>query len=106
MGKAKTYKAEAVIDLPVGLHLPGDFVGLLKSSSIGGIDVHVVLPDFAFYKGESSPIVHPRAAIDWIGSFASQQSEDDPGHPFGRVADFGGRGKINSLWATRLLILP
>jgi hypothetical protein len=88
-----------VIDLPAPLVLPGDLLGLLRPAFIGGIDVHVVLPNFKAGK----TVLHPRAKVDWVSSFAQKRDEDDRGWPFGRA--FGaGAGREASV--TRLLVLP
>lgn len=94
---AKRYPAEAVIDLSTALLLGSEFRGLLKPAVIGGVEVHVVLPDFSGSGHET--VLHPRAKVDWLGSFETQDSEDDPGWPFGRL--FG-----REFSATRLLVLP
>jgi hypothetical protein len=100
-GKAKTYRAEAVIDLPAALLLNSEFLGLLKPAAIGGVDVHVVLPDFS--KSGHETVLHSRAQVDWLGSFEEKAGEEDPGFPFGRVF---GWGEEREFAATRLLVLP
>jgi hypothetical protein len=106
MAKGKAYVGEAVLDLPASLRLGPAFVGLLKPSVVAGIEVHVVLPDFEWDDGWFKPIVHPRAAVDWMASFREKGEEDDPGFPFGRVGAVGEGDKVVSFWATRLLVLP
>jgi hypothetical protein len=98
---AKRYSAEAVIDLPTALLLGSEFLGLLKPAVIGGVEVHVVLPDFS--RSGHETVLHPRAKVDWVGSFETKESEDDPGWPFGRLF---GRGEAGEFSATRLLVLP
>ena len=94
---AKQYPVEAVIDLPAALLLGSEFHGLLKPATIGGVEVHVVLPDFS--RSDHKTVLHPRAKVDWVASFEEKDSEDDPGWPF-------GRGDEQELLATRLLVLP
>lgn len=86
--KAKTYRVEAVVDLPAPLFLGSDLLGLLKPAIIGDVAVHVVLPDFS--KSGNETVLHPRArAVDWVGSFAKRDSEDNPRWPFGEVYGWG-----------------
>jgi hypothetical protein len=99
--KAKTYRAEAVIDLPAALLLSADFLGLLKPAEIGGVEVHIVLP--GFNKSGTETVLHPRAKVDWIGSLGTRASEDDPKWPFGRVFGWGAEREFS---VTRLLVLP
>ena len=98
---AKTYRVEAVVDLPTPLFLGRDFLGLLKPAVIGGVAVHVVLPDFS--KSGNKTVLHPRARVDWVGSFAKRDSEDNPRWPFGEVHGWGDERELS---ATRLLVLP
>jgi len=99
--KAKTYRVEAVVDLPAPLFLASDFLGLLKPAMIGGVAVHVVLPDFS--KSGNETVLHPRARVDWITSFAKKDAEDNPRWPFGEVYGWGDERELS---ATRLLVLP
>jgi hypothetical protein len=98
---AKRYRAEAVIDLPTALLLGPEFLGLLKPARIGGVEVHVVLPDFS--RSGLETVLHRRAKVDWLGSFEAKESEDDPDWPFGRVF---GHGAEREFSAARLLVLP
>lgn|GEM_PF-6551372 len=100
-GKEKTYRVEAVIDLPAPLYLGSDFLGLLRPAVIGGVGVHVVLPDFSISGSET--VLHPRALVNWVDSFAGRESADDSRWPFGEVF---GWGKEREFSATRLLVLP
>jgi hypothetical protein len=68
---AKTYRVEAVVDLPAPLFLGSEFLGLLKSATIGGVAVHVVLPDVNESGNET--VLHSRALVDWVGSFAEKK---------------------------------
>jgi hypothetical protein len=99
--KAKTYRVEAVVDLPAPLFLSSDFLGLLKPAAIGDVDVHVVLPDFS--KSGHKTLFHSRARVNWVDSFARKESEDNPRWPFGEVHGWGTEREFS---ATRLLVLP
>ena len=99
--KANTYRAEAVIDLPAALYLGSAFLGLLKPAVIGGVDVHIVLPDFS--RSGAETVLHSRARVDWVSSFEAKDSEDDPKWPFGQVSGWGAEREFS---ATRLLVLP
>lgn len=99
--EAKTYRAEAVIELPTPVLLGSAFLGLLRPAMIGGISVHVVLPDFDRSGGKT--ILHRRSNVDWVESLKTKSGEDDPEHPFG-VAH--GWGEEREFIAKRLLILP
>lgn len=98
---AKRYPAEAVIDLPAALLFGAEFLGLLKPAVIGGVEVHVVLPDFG--RSGHGTVLHPRARLDWVDLLETKAREDDPGWPFGHLF---GRGEKQEFSATRLLVLP
>lgn len=52
--------------------LARSFLGLLKPATIGGVAVHVVLPDVSESGNET--VLHPRAVpVDWVGSFAEKK---------------------------------
>jgi len=68
---------------------------------IGGVAVHVVLPDFSESGNET--VLHSRALVDWVGSFAEKKAEDNPRWPFGEI---NGGGDERQLSATRLLVIP
>jgi hypothetical protein len=106
VSEPKTYTAEAVIDLPAPLLLGPEFLGLLKPAVVGGVEVHVVLPDFKVGETGFETVLHPRARVDWLGSFAKKESEDDRESPFGGVTSWQGTGKVLQFSATRLLVLP
>jgi HEPN domain-containing protein len=99
--KVKTYRVEGVVDLPDPLFLASDFLGLLKPATIGGVAVHVVLPGVSESGDET--VLHSRALVDWVGSFAEKKGEDNPRWPFGEV---NGWGDERELSATRLLVIP
>lgn len=108
--KVKTYRAEAVIDLPAALLLGSDFLGLLKPAVIGGVEVHVVLPNFN--KSGTETVLHRRSRVDWVGSLKAKDSKGDPrwpfeqddrGWPFGRAFGWGAEREFS---VTRLLVLP
>jgi hypothetical protein len=99
--RAKTYRVEAVVDLPAPLFLGSEFLGLLKPATIGGVAVHVVLPDFS--ESGTETVLHPRARMDWVGSFAEKKREDNPRWPFGEVYGWGDERELS---ATRLLVIP
>jgi hypothetical protein len=99
----KTYKAEA-IELSAPLWLGPEFLGLLKPARIGGVDLHVVLPDFKGDAGEGT-VLHSRAQHDWLGFFAKREQDDDRDWPFGGVAKWQG-GHVVEFSAHRLLALP
>ena len=104
---AKTYTAEAVIELSVPLWLGPEFLGLLKPARIGGVDVHVVLPDFKRDTTEAGTVLHSRAQVDWISFFGQRNSEDDRDWPFGGVVSWkGAAGGISEFSAHRLLAMP
>jgi hypothetical protein len=105
MAKPKTYRAEAVLKLPAALRLQPELGGLLKSATICGLDVHVVLPDFEFAGDDFEPRLHRRARVDWLDAFAKKNEDPLPGFPFGEAVCFR-KGKITQLLATRLLVLP
>jgi hypothetical protein len=106
MAKAKTYEAEAVLDLPTVLLLRSDLVGLVRPATIDGVDVQVLLPDFRLDGGAFEPLVHSRANIDWAAALADKEDEgDDPGYPFGRVVRRRGE-TIREFTAYRLLVRP
>lgn len=48
-------------------------------------------------------VLHPRALVDWVGSFADKKAEDNPRWPFGEVNEWGAERQLS---ATRLLIIP
>ncbi len=60
-----------------------------------------MLPDFSESGNET--VLHSRALLDWVGSFAEKKSEDNPRWPFGEV---NGWGSERQLSATRLLVIP
>lgn len=68
---------------------------------IGGVPVHVVLPDFD--RSGNGTILHRRSHVDWVESLKTKPDEDDPEHPFG-VAH--GWGEEREFIVKRLLILP
>lgn len=74
---------------------------MLKPAEIGNVAVHIVLPNFSESGNET--ILHPRARVDWIGSFANRDSEDNPRWPFGEMYGWGDERELS---ATRLLVLP
>lgn len=76
-------------------------MGLLKPAVIGGVPVHVVLPDFD--RSGNETILHRRSRVKWVESLKTKPDEDDPEHPFG-VAH--GWGEEREFIAKRLLILP
>jgi hypothetical protein len=106
--KAKTYRAEAAIELSVPLFLGSEFSGLLKPATIGGIQVHVVLPGFRRGLVQVDTTLHPRAQVDWLDFFKRRNSEDDRDWPFGGVSRWeeGGRGGVGEFSVHRLLVLP
>jgi len=77
---------------------------LLKPARIGGVDLHVVLPDFKGDAGEGA-VLHSRAQHDWLGFFAKREQDDDRDWPFGGVAKWQG-GDVVEFSAHRLLALP
>jgi len=99
--KAKTYRAEAVVELPTAVLLGPAFLGLLKPAVIGGVQVHVVLPDFDVSGKET--ILHKRSQPDWVAAFKKKKGEDDPERPFGQAY---GWGEEREFIVKRLLILP
>jgi hypothetical protein len=101
LAKAKTYRAEAVVELPTAVPLGQAFLGLLKPAVIGGVQVHVALPDFDVSGNET--ILHRRAHVDWVDSLKTKPDEDDPERPFGQAY---GRPGEREFTAKRLLILP
>jgi hypothetical protein len=98
--EAKTYRAEAVVELPTSVPLGPAFLGLLKPAVIGGAQVHVVLPDF---DASGKTLLHKRSQPNWVAAFKEKKGEDDPEQPFGQVY---GWGEERELTAKRLLILP
>jgi hypothetical protein len=102
--RAKTYKAEAAIELSAPLWLGPEFLGLLKPARIGGVDLHVVLPNFGGEAGEKT-VLHARSQHDWIGSFAGRDRDDDRDWPFGGVASWK-QDEVVEFTAHRLLALP
>lgn len=105
--RPKTYNAEAVFDLPTPLRLRPEALGALRPAMVGGLEVHVVLPDFRFDGIWFSPQLHRRSQVDWLGEFSEREGpEDEPDALFGDVTKYGPRGKIREFWATRVLILP
>jgi HEPN domain-containing protein len=106
MTRSKTYSAEAIIELAAPLLLGPEFVGLLKSARIGGVQVQIVLPDFERGKGEFRTVLHPRSRVDWLSSLANRTGavENDP--PFGGVVSWQGSAEILEFSVHRLLALP
>jgi hypothetical protein len=102
--RAKTYKAEAAIELSAPLWLGPEFLGLLKAARIGGVDLHVVLPAFRGEAGGET-VLHSRAQYDWIGFFGEREQDDDRDWPFGGVAK-SQKGEVVEFSAHRLLALP
>ncbi len=101
--RAKTYDAEASIELSAPLWLGPEFLGLLKPARIGGVDVHIVLPDFERnFVGRT--VLHSRSRYDWLGFFAGDR-DDDRDWPFGGVAKWK-QDEIVEFTANRLLALP
>ena len=99
--EAKTYRAEAVVELPTSVPLGSGFLGLLKPAVIGGAQVHVVLPDFDVSGNRT--LLHKRSRPDWVAAFKDKEGEDDPERPFGEAY---GWGEERELTVKRLLILP
>ena len=100
------YPLEAVITLPAGLLFGPDFLGLLKSAEIGGVPVHVVLPNFSFIDDEFTTVLHSRANPKWVDYYA--ENVDDPRWPFGKVSKWNPQapnGGIDRFSASRLLVL-
>jgi hypothetical protein len=104
----KTYQAEAVIELSAPLLLGSQFLGLLKPASIGGVEVHVVLPRFRREAIQVGTVLHQRARVDWLGFFKERNPEDDRNWPFGGVSRWekGGRSGVGEFSAHRLLVMP
>lgn len=101
---ATTYNAEAAIQLSAPLWLGPEFLGLLKPAKIGGLDVHIVLPDFERdIVGET--VLHSRSRYDWIGFYAGRDRDDDRDWPFGGVAKWK-QDEVVEFTAHRLLALP
>ncbi len=87
--------------MPAPLFLGSDFLGLLKPAEIGNVVVHIVLPNFSDSGDET--VLHPRARVDWVASFANKVSEDNPRWPFGEMYGWGDERELS---ATRLLVPP
>jgi HEPN domain-containing protein len=68
--KPKTYRAEAVIELPTPVLLESAFLGLLRPAVIGGVPVHVVLPDFD--RSGNETILHRRSHVNWVESLKTK----------------------------------
>jgi hypothetical protein len=99
-----TYNAEAVIELSAPLWLGPEFLGLLKPARIGGVDVHIALPDFERdVVGET--VLHSRSRFDWVVFFAGRNRDDDRDWPFGGVAKWK-QDEVVEFTAHRLLVLP
>jgi hypothetical protein len=98
--KPKTYRAEAVVELPTPVLLGSALLGLLRPAVIGGVPVHVVLPDFD--RSGNETILHRRSRVNWVESLKTKPGEDDSEHPFG-VAH--GWGEEREFIVKRLLIL-
>jgi hypothetical protein len=78
-------------------------LGLLKPARIGGVDVHIVLPDFERnFVGRT--VLHSRSRYDWLGFFAGDR-DDDRDLPSGGVAKWR-QDEIAEFTAHRLLALP
>lgn len=77
------------------------FLGLLKPAVIGGVPVHVVLPDFDVSGRETR--LHKRSQLDWVAAFKAKKGEEDPEQPFGQPYGWGTEREFT---AKRLLILP
>jgi hypothetical protein len=105
---AKTYKAEAVIELSAPMLLGSDFLGLLKPARIGGVDVHIVLPSFRRGIVQTGTVLHQRALVDWLDFFKERNPADDRDWPFGGVSswDKGGQHGVGEFSAHRLLVMP
>lgn len=100
------YPLEAVLTLPAGLLLEPSFLGLLKNAKIGGVPVHVVLPDFSFEDDKFTTVLHPRAEAKWVDYYA--KVGDDARWPFGKVSQWHpeeANGGIKEFSAHRLLVL-
>lgn len=106
--RAKTYRAEAIIELSAPLLLGPEFMGLLRPATIGGIEAHVVVPSFGRGIVQTETTIHPRAQVDWLDFFRRRNSEDDRDWPFGGVSRWekGGRGGVGEFSVHRLLVLP
>ena len=80
----KTYRTEAVVELPAGLLLGGEFLGVAKPARIDGVEVHVVMPDFRY--SETGPLFETvlprRTARDWVSELAEQDPEEEREWPF------------------------
>lgn len=77
------------------------FLGLLRPAVIGGVPVHVVLPDFD--RSGNKALLHRRSHVKWVDSLKNKPGEDDPEHPFGVAY---GWGEEREFIVKRLLILP
>jgi len=105
--RAKIYRAEAVIELSAPLWLGPEFLGLLKPARIGGVEVHVVLPDFKRGITEVGTVLHSRAQMDWVEFFRKEDPEHEQPWSFGGVSRRKkGSGGILEFSAHRLLVLP
>jgi HEPN domain-containing protein len=101
----KPYTLEAIADLPSELLFGPEFLGLLRPARIGGVEVHVVLPDFTFSSDsdEFSPKLHPRLKANWLKYYSQPMYDMVP--PFGEVKAWKANGEIIEFRATRLAIL-
>jgi hypothetical protein len=68
---------------------------------IGGVPVHVVLPDFD--RSGNEALLHRRSHVNWVDALKEKSGEDDPEHPFGVAY---GWGEERECIVKRLLILP
>jgi hypothetical protein len=105
--KKGPYPLEAVTELPASLPFGPEFLGLLRPAVIGGVAVHVALPNFTFDGNSFSTTLHPRAQAEWVGYY-EKDPEGDSRWPFGSVSAWNpakAGGGIEQFWVSRLLIL-
>jgi hypothetical protein len=108
--KRGPYPLEAAVELPASLLFGSEFVGLLKPATIGGVDVHVALPNFNFEPDKEydvfTVVLHPRAHAKWVEHYEKPSAGDRA--PFGKVTIWHPsepNGGIKQFWTQRLLLL-
>jgi len=99
----RSYTLESVAELKSPLPFGPNFLGLSRPAVIGGVGVNVILPNFTYVDGKSTPLPHPHLKINWFDYYSKSPFKDLS--PWGSITSHNPKkGDILIFIAKRLTI--